>query len=141
MNTDLKTLVLMVGWPRSGKTTWARQSGLPIVNPDSIRLAIHGHRFIPSAEPLVWATAKIMVAALFTSGHSTVVLDATNLSRARRREWYSTVWECRYKYIDTPVDECIRRAEEVDDQEIISVIRRMMDIFDPLGPDEVLWGF
>ena len=35
-------LIVMVGLPRSGKTTWARKQGYPIVNPDSIRLAFHG---------------------------------------------------------------------------------------------------
>ena len=40
---------------RSGKTTWARQQGVPIVNPDAIRPALHGQRFEPRAESVVWA--------------------------------------------------------------------------------------
>ena len=40
---------------RSGKTTWARQQGVPIVNRDAIRLALHGQRFEPRAESVVWA--------------------------------------------------------------------------------------
>lgn len=52
------TLVLMVGLPRSGKSTIARSGRVPIVSPDAIRLALHGQPFIASAEPTVWATAK-----------------------------------------------------------------------------------
>lgn len=81
----MNTLLMTVGLPRSGKSTWARkQFGVPIVNPDSIRLAMHGHQFIKSAEPFVWATASTMVEALFLAGHPTVILDATNVTRATR---------------------------------------------------------
>ncbi len=33
----MNRLILTVGLPRSGKTTWALEQGWPIVNPDSIR--------------------------------------------------------------------------------------------------------
>ena len=84
-----KTLIAMVGLPRSGKSTWAKKAGHPIVSPDAIRLALHGQRFISEAEPFVWAIAKAMVRALFLAGHSAVILDATNNTRKRRDEWKS----------------------------------------------------
>jgi predicted kinase len=51
----MKILILTVGLPRSGKSSWSRQQTFPVVNPDSIRLALHGLRFAPEAEPFVWA--------------------------------------------------------------------------------------
>ena len=78
------TLTLTVGLPQSGKSTWAMQQGVPVVNPDSIRLAIHGQPFIGDAEPFVWATARTMVNAMFIAGHQHVILDATNTTRKRR---------------------------------------------------------
>jgi predicted kinase len=119
-------LILMVGLPRSGKTTWARTTGWPIVNPDSIRLALHGKRFYGPAEPMVWAIAAVMVEALRLAGHAVIVVDATNVSAKRRDEW-----ERRYqgavelKVIDTTPEECIRRARAEGDDEIIPVIERM----------------
>ena len=74
-----KTLILTVGLPRSGKSTWAMQQGYPVVNPDSIRLALHGHRFREESEEHVWAIAKTMVNSLFIAGHDKVIVDATNI--------------------------------------------------------------
>jgi predicted kinase len=36
----MQQLILTVGLPRSGKTTWAKQQGVPMVNRDAIRLAL-----------------------------------------------------------------------------------------------------
>lgn len=131
-----KRLIATVGLPRSGKTTWARSQGVPIVNPDSIRLALHGERFIDRAEPFVWATAKLMVRALFEAGHATVILDATNTTRKRRDEWKSGEWSLVFMHIPTSREVCMRRAEEKNDAEILPVIGRMAEQFEPLGSDE-----
>ncbi|MGI9307221.1 MAG: AAA family ATPase [Gammaproteobacteria bacterium] len=130
------TLIVIVGLPRSGKTTWARQQLWPIVNPDAIRLAIHGERFISRAEPFVWATAKVMVRALFLAGHATVILDATNTTRKRRDEWHSQDWETKFKVIGTSEDRCLRRAFRESDLAITPVIERMAAQFEPLEADE-----
>jgi predicted kinase len=120
----MKTLYLPVGLPQSGKSTWARQQGVPIVNPDSIRLAIHGQPFFAPAEPLVWATAKIMVRSLFTAGHNNVILDATSVTKSRRDQWNSTEWACRYVVFNTDPDVCIKRAG--DNTVLVRVIHRMV---------------
>lgn len=120
-------LLVTVGLPRSGKTTWARTTGWPIVNPDSIRLALHGQRFFGPAEPFVWAMAYAMVEALRLAGHEQIVVDATNVSRKRREEWESRYGAAvEYRLIDTPPDECIRRARAEGDTAIIPVIERMV---------------
>lgn len=134
-----RTLICMVGLPYSGKTTWARDQSYPIVNPDSIRLAIHGQRFIPEAERLVWAIAHTMVHALFLAGHQRVILDATNGSRKRRDEWQSDKWDTFFKLIDTSAEICRLRAHEKNDSEIQSVIDRMVAEWQPLAKDELLW--
>ncbi len=118
-----KTLIATVGLPRSGKTTWATAQSAPVVNPDSIRLALHGQRFITLAEPFVWAIAAVMVRALFLSGHDVVILDATNTTQKRRDAWRSEDWDIMFKLFPTPKEECIRRAG--DDTEIIPIIERM----------------
>jgi predicted kinase len=121
----MSKLILTVGLPRSGKTTWARQQGHPIVNPDSIRLALHGQRFYGPAEPFVWAAAYMMVDALFRAGHDTVVVDATNVSAKRRDEWLRRYPDAEFKLIDTSPQICLERAAAEGDKYIAPVIERM----------------
>lgn len=125
------TLVCAVGLPYSGKSTWAREQGHPIVCPDEIRLALHGQRYEPRSEGFVWSIAKVMVRALFGSGHETVILDACNVSAERRDEWLSDEWETRYHLLNVPPVMCIDRALAAGDQEIIPVIHRMAGRFQP----------
>lgn len=126
-------LILTVGLPRSGKSTWAKAQGHPIVSPDSIRLALHGLRFKKEAEPMVWAIAKYMVHSLFLAGHNTVILDSTNTTNKRRDEWASELWERQFQVIDTSATVCIERANSEGDKEIIPVIERMGKQFEPVA--------
>lgn len=127
-------LILTVGLPRSGKTTHARTLGFPVVQPDAVRLAVHGQRFLAAAEPLVWAVAGVMVRALFLAGHDAVVLDATNVSRKRRDQWRDAAWEREFHVLTTPVAVCLDRAG--DDAEMRGVIERMAGQWEPVGAGE-----
>ena len=133
-----KTLILTVGLPRSGKSTWAKQQGRPIVNPDSIRMAIHGHPFIRLAEPLVWAIAKVMVRALFSAGHNTVILDATNTTKARRDEWRSSEWTCCFCQLGNEEmrEACIDRAIASGKDYLVDVTEEMADTWESVSPEE-----
>ena len=135
--TEKPILLVLVGLPRSGKTSWARGLSYPIVNPDSIRLAMHGQRYLDLLEPLVWLAAKWMVKSLFLAGHTHVVIDATNMTRKRRDAWQSPDWRAMFKRIETPANECLRRAEAAGDKDIIPVIMRMDGEYEPLEPDEI----
>lgn len=129
----MRTLLMMVGLPRSGKSTKAKETGYPIVSPDAIRLALHGARWRAESEPMVWAIAHTMVEALFEAGHKTVVLDACNVTEARRKEWESTKWVCRFWVVDTPKDVCIIRAIDCERLDLVPVIERMAAAWNPPG--------
>lgn len=133
-----KTLVMMVGLPRSGKTTVAaglsRIIAAPIVNPDSIRLALHGQAFVASAEPFVWATAHTAVNALFLAGHNAVILDACNVSRKRRDEWTRGQWTRRvFVPVKTSPELCRQRC---DTEQMRSIVDRMAERSDPIDDAE-----
>ena len=118
----MKILILTVGLPRSGKSTWARKQEIPIVNPDSIRLALYGKPFIDEAESMVWCIAKYMVKALFLAGHDKVILDATNLTIKSRNMWKDIMWKRNYVYFDASKDDCIDRAILDNHPHLIGVI-------------------
>jgi predicted kinase len=125
MSGNNKILILTIGLPRSGKSTYAKSTEYPIVNPDSIRLAIHGKTFDQAYERQVWSVAHIMVNSLFLAGHKIVILDATNVTVKRRNEWLSDQYDIKYKIFNTPKDECIKRAISSKTEYLIPVIERM----------------
>lgn len=135
----MKTLIGTVGLPRSGKSTWARKQGVPVVCPDAIRLALHGHRFAARAEPYVWVHAKLMVRSLFLAGHEVVILDATNTVRKRRDEWKDADWQTHFFVIDTDYETCYGRAQAEGDTVLLPIIERMNQQYEPLCADESEW--
>lgn len=137
---DQRTLILMVGLPRSGKTTVARSLGHPIVNPDSIRWALHAPEpFLKGMEPFVWGQATIMVKALFGAGHSHVIVDATNITRSRREFWANAGgWRMEYYSINTSFEECIARAQRDERLDLVPVIERMAASSQAVENDERL---
>ncbi len=133
----IKRLILTVGLPRSGKSTWASSTNYPVVNPDAIRLALHGKAYIKEAEDFVWATAFVMVRALFLACHHTIVVDATNITKKRRDAW-------RDKFPDATVtcmefkrsaDDCIVQARVDGREELIQVIERMAEQYEQPDKD------
>lgn len=136
-------LICMMGLPRSGKTTAARKLsrilGAPIVNRDSIRFAMHGQRYVKSAEPMVKAVALIMVQALFKAGHLTVIVDETNLRRSTRDFWRGGDWSTSVLQVLTSATTCLRRAEAAEDHTIQSVIRDMVEGLESIELDEGLY--
>lgn len=122
---DHTVLIAMVGLPYSGKTTAAQKLRFPIVSPDAIRIALHGQRFVASAEPHVWAIARTMVGALHCAGHSQVVLDACNITRQRREDLHGWADEILFYQLETPASECLQRASEAQDVEILPIIQDM----------------
>lgn len=127
-----KTLIMTVGLPRSGKTTWAMTQGCPVVCPDYIRVGLHGQRFIVVAEPFVWAITRVMVIALFAVGHDKVILDSTAVKVEYRKQWRSSRWTLKFKLFKTTEEECIKRARDLNDDSIIPIIQRMAKEFEPL---------
>lgn len=119
-------LIVTVGLPRSGKTTFCNEllkpKGFVIVNPDSFRLAIHGQVFIPSAEPFVWAAVYAAVDALRLAGHD-VVVDGTHMTKKRRLPWEER--GATFHLMETKAEVCIARAVATGRDELIPVIQRM----------------
>lgn len=121
----MKKLILTVGLPRSGKSTWAKQQGYPIINRDAIRLALHGHPYIPEAEHMVTAIETYMVISLFLAGNEIVIVDATNITAKRRKKWLGVNWNLTMEIFPVPKDICIQRAWTSGREDLIPIIERM----------------
>lgn len=133
----MNTLIMTVGLPQSGKSTWARKQGHPIVSPDAIRPSLHGQAYIQDAEPWVWTIARTMVQSLFAAGHDTVILDATSTTRERRDAWLSDSWGLEFVVFCSRWRTCCARAIADGKPELVDVICRMNDAGDQEGMDPI----
>ena len=127
------TLYITMGLPRSGKSTWARSTGYPIVNRDAIRLALHGQTFLNAAEDMVSAIEEYMVRSLLLAGHTSVVVDATHLNPKHVNRWMEfNVQGIREPHVipkqfPTGPAECISRAKADGRPDLVPVIESMFE--------------
>ncbi len=111
----MKEFVLMVGLPRSGKSTYVDKnlSSYQLVCPDDIRKGL-GVKHDRRIEPFVWAVVETQIRALMERGRS-VVLDATNTLEHVRKRWIELAKSYGYIvkliWIDTPLSVCLERAQ------------------------------
>jgi len=138
---DPSTLMIVtIGLPRSGKSTWAKkmakEKGYAIVNPDAIRLALHGQAFYGDAEPMVWGIAQTMTRALYEAGHRGVIIDATNTTEKRRIMWRMMHPRIIWAVFDVPLEVCIARAKEGDNSDLFDIIMRMHKAMEPLRDED-----
>jgi predicted kinase len=122
---------IMIGVARSGKSTVCEQlvrktDNQPrvIVCADDIRLAISGQRFNKLTEDFVKATKLTMIRALFHRNHY-VLVDGTHTKLFHIEELAEIDPNFEYTIVDTPVEECIRRAILTQQDDLIPVIQRM----------------
>lgn len=136
----MKTLIALNGLPRSGKSTITGKLrvyyGAPVVNADSVRLALHGQRYQALAEPFVFAIREVMVRSLFNAGHDLVIYDETNYSRQARDKMKSKDWRTLYFEVPTSPEVCKERALATGQPDLLPVIDAMWVRRNPLGDDE-----
>lgn len=139
-------LILTVGLPRAGKTTWAMEQGVPVISPDAIRLAVHGRRFWSPGENLVWSHAWTMACSLFLAGHGAVIVDACHNTRKRRDFWRAPqgeawadedgpLWEIMFVQFPAGLETCLERAK--GDVSLVPVIERMVREREPVSEEEL----
>ena len=104
-----------------------------------MRLAVHGQRWWGPGEPQVWAAVKLMVAALFHAGHTTIILDSTNVDKKLRDEWLAYCDEIEYIYVNTMISVCKQRAIDTGQSDLVDIIDRMLEKLElPLDENENL---
>lgn len=128
MNENI--LIVTVGLPRSGKSTWALKQGHPIVSADAIRLALTGFPFLKEAEDMVHSIEMYMVKSLFLAGHKTVIVDATHMKEQYRARWLCSKyqelqWNTMFQHFHTDKKTCIKRAIADDKEVLIPIINAM----------------
>ncbi len=122
-------LIFLVGLPRSGKSTYAHswaieRPGRAIISGDSFRKALHGHAYIPEAEATVYSMMDVAAKSLLSEGID-VVIDETCTTEMTLMRYYRIDLEAEPVFINTPADECRKRAIDSHKTYLIPVIDRL----------------
>lgn len=151
-------IILTIGLPASGKTTWANQliknnPDYVNVNRDDLRLAMQGReryaKFSNWRESVVTYTSIMMAQEVLAQGKSVIVSD-TNLDPLKRKVWEGLANDRGIRYheqffTDVPYGVCIsrdmKREHPVGTKVIMGMYNKYRDIYwpvpvhDPALPD------
>lgn len=135
------TMVIMVGAPASGKSTWdkdyAKKNNFTYISTDEIRGEIGKGEDDQTASPAAWAIARKRVLQALSIGKS-VVIDATNINHKFRKGWTKIGREYKVKIVavvfEVPRVELLRRDSEREREVGANIIDDFLKVY--RRPDE-----
>ncbi len=80
-------MILLIGIPGSGKSTWAGAQGCTILSSDEMRLTLSGDENNQTIHGKVFGAMRHLLRARLEIGASPTIIDATNLRRRDRKVW------------------------------------------------------
>lgn len=126
----MKRLTMMIGLPRSGKSTWVKKSKgeAAVIAADDFRQLIYGQRFYADGEGMVWATRDTCLKILLQQGID-IIIDETNTTAETRAKIIKLASKYGYEvfgiFMDTAASVCRDRAEASKQEDLLQVIDRM----------------
>lgn len=107
------TVVLTIGLPGSGKTSWFRRRGITPLSSDLLRMMLFDDIAEQRYQDLVFSTLRYLLRARMIARMPWNYVDATNLSPRERRGWIKMTQEFGYEvqavFFDVPVEVCVER--------------------------------
>jgi predicted kinase len=123
------TVVLAIGLPGSGKSSWFKRNNITPLSSDMVRLLLFDDPQEQRFQDLVFSNLRSMLKARLIARRPLNYVDATNLTPHERSNWIKLAKDYGYEvqavFFEVPLEVCLernRRRERVVDEEIM---RRM----------------
>src|SRR6185437_14439657 len=106
-------VVLAIGLPGSGKSTWFRRRGVTPLSSDMLRSILFDDITEQRYQGLVFSTLRSLLRARLIAKMPWNYVDATNLSPHERRQWIKMArsfgYEVHAVFFDVPFEVCMER--------------------------------
>jgi predicted kinase len=122
-------VVLAIGLPGSGKTTWFKRRGVTPLSSDTLRSILFDSITEQRYQSLVFSTLRSLLRARLIAKMPWNYVDATNLSPRERRQWIHMAkdfgFEVHAVFFDVPVEVCMERNRKRERVVPEDVMQRM----------------
>ena len=122
-------VVLAVGLPGSGKSSWFKRHNITPLSSDVLRSMLFDDPAEQRFQDLVFSNLRSMLKARLIARRPTNYVDATNLTPHERNNWVKLAkdfgYEAQAVFFDVPLDVCIERHNRRDRVVPEDVMRKM----------------
>jgi len=128
-------VVLTIGLPGSGKTTWFKRRGVTPLSSDMLRSILFDDITEQRYQGLVFSTLRSLLRARLIAKMPWNYVDATNLSPHERRQWIKMAksfgYDVQAVFFDVPFEVCMERNNRRERNVSEESMKKMADRLRP----------